>query len=134
MCHDVIQQIIRDVCPGCNLQDTGIEVDCALAHAVLKHPKDPQTGKRILTPDFELHLCKELLMNTVMRNRVKLEEELPITRTVRRVGFAAAGSLDMAFSEPGPVANAEDVFRGASYRGEVATQTEPPHPTTPRGF
>ena len=104
ICEDRVQQVLRDCCPDCKLQDVTIPLDDPVAIEALEQERD-RSSKLILSVRLVRLISRTLTINVLSRRRVKLEQEEPLNREIRRVGFSP-GTTDLSFGTLIPMPNA----------------------------
>ena len=74
ICEDRVQQVLRDCCLGCKLQDVTVPLDDPLAIEALASDRD-RSSKLILSSRMERLIARALTICVLSRRRVKLDEE-----------------------------------------------------------
>ena len=87
MCEDRVQQLVRDCCPNCALQDVMISLEDPLAVELLAQERDIH-NKLILSHRLLRLIARTTVEQVPSRRRVKLEPDAPPQREIRRCGFA----------------------------------------------
>ena len=106
MCEDRVQQLFRDCCPNCALQDVMISLEDPLAVELLAQERDIHS-KLILSNRLLRLISRTTVEQVLSRRHVKIEPDAPLHREIRRCGFAP-DSQDLAFGHLFTMPNAAE--------------------------